>query len=294
MTAPRRSPNWTVPTAPRGTSDSRAASTAFITGGGAGPRIVLPSPAYPGNIFYVSQLGNDSTGNGTLAAPWLTPTGAYNNIVNAFDFGGQTVTLQAVAGHAAFTTTLTVTPWVGGGSFIWDMGGGSIAAAAGDCISIKGGALPGRFIPQNGTLSSVNGSAISLLSASVLKFGTSLTFGACAGPHVDCEGFGLVLPQANYAISGGAYAHLFVVNGTIDNGPVAPIVTISNAPNFGVFAQAIDGFCKLSSATYVNGNTVTGKRFDASANGVVATNGAGPNYFPGNVAGTTGSGGQYV
>jgi hypothetical protein len=37
----------------------------------------------------------------------------------------------------------------------------------------------------------------------------------------------------------------------------------------------------------------TGKRYVAELNGVINTFGGGANYFPGNVAGTTATGGQY-
>lgn len=41
------------------------------------------------------------------------------------------------------------------------------------------------------------------------------------------------------------------------------------------------------------GSAVTGKRYEANVNGIITTNGAGPNYFPGTVAGSTSTGGQY-
>jgi hypothetical protein len=37
----------------------------------------------------------------------------------------------------------------------------------------------------------------------------------------------------------------------------------------------------------------TGKRYDVTENGVISTAGGGANYFPGNAAGTTATGGQY-
>jgi hypothetical protein len=38
----------------------------------------------------------------------------------------------------------------------------------------------------------------------------------------------------------------------------------------------------------------TGARYSALLNGVLYTGGGGANYFPGNAAGSTGSGGQYL
>jgi hypothetical protein len=46
-------------------------------------------------------------------------------------------------------------------------------------------------------------------------------------------------------------------------------------------------------ATWTVAGTATGKRYVASFNGVIDTFGKGANHFPGDVAGTTDSGGQY-
>jgi hypothetical protein len=54
----------------------------------------------------------------------------------------------------------------------------------------------------------------------------------------------------------------------------------------------------VSAMAHINGNTysgaATGKRYAVATNAVLNTNGGGANYFPGDVAGTTATGGQYV
>ncbi|MDH7791872.1 hypothetical protein QBD00_002784 [Ochrobactrum sp. AN78] len=40
--------------------------------------------------------------------------------------------------------------------------------------------------------------------------------------------------------------------------------------------------------------SATGKRYTVYANGTIGTSGSGANYFPGSVAGTVASGGQYL
>ena len=40
--------------------------------------------------------------------------------------------------------------------------------------------------------------------------------------------------------------------------------------------------------------SATGKRFEATVNGVIYSSGAGASYLPGNAAGTTATGGQYI
>ena len=46
--------------------------------------------------------------------------------------------------------------------------------------------------------------------------------------------------------------------------------------------------------TFINPGNVTGPKYFATLNGVINTQGAGVNYFPGTAAGTTAQGGQYA
>lgn len=86
--------------------------------------------------------------------------------------------------------------------------------------------------------------------------------------------------QAFYAAGGVAQSYQLTVNGTRN---------YSNA-----FAVAEDcGVIYFYDQPVVAGS-VTGKRFDASCNGVIKTYGGGANYLPGSVAGTTATGGQYA
>lgn len=66
----------------------------------------------------------------------------------------------------------------------------------------------------------------------------------------------------------------------------------------GTSAFAFFAFASTTSSILADGNTysgsATGARHSAQLNGVIYTNGGGANYFPGNAAGSTASGGQYV
>lgn len=70
-------------------------------------------------------------------------------------------------------------------------------------------------------------------------------------------------------------------------------VTITGTPAIGRFAQA-----QSNASIFANGMTftgsATGNRYDVTTNGVIDTNGGGANFFPGNAAGSTATGGQYV
>jgi hypothetical protein len=277
-----------------------------------GARIILPDSRYPGGtvsgvaygaIFYVATNGVDvpiASGGGTAAAPFLTPNYAVAQMVAALDFGGQAVLLQAVAGHAAFTTKLHITPWVGGGAFIYDGGGGSIAVTVDKAILIDGGPLPGPFTYQNVTLSATFGSAdpnsgrgVDILSASTIHQGAGVTFGACGGHQIFVGTGGFLNIDADYSITGGGVTHWNVGNAGLIFIQNPHTITLTGTPAYtGSFASAV-----LGGTLFVGGQTfsgaATGQRFNASLNGIIATGGGGINYFPGNVAGTTSTGGQY-
>jgi hypothetical protein len=275
MTAPRRSPNWTVPTAPKGTSDNRAASTAFVTGGGAGPRIVLPGAT----TFYVATNGSDANDGLTPATAWATFAHAMAVITGQIDFGGQTVTLQAVAGHAAFTSTLNITPWVGGGAFIFDGANGGNTTTNNPCIAVGPGALPGPVTVQNtGVLSASGNNGTGTVSGIQHKGGgklllSNVNFGACPFAGLWLSGSGGGSPEVSFigssvnTISGNSQFLFFlaafctiVLGGDNPNGQTK--FATSGARTFsGAVLQAILSFADLGAANWdYSGGALTGTR----------------------------------
>jgi hypothetical protein len=75
---------------------------------------------------------------------------------------------------------------------------------------------------------------------------------------------------------------------------VGKTVTLTGTFSFGTaFANAARvGLIEANGNTYTGG-TITGVRYNADLNSVIFTNGGGANYFPGNSAGSTATGGQY-
>ena len=293
----RLNPNWIVPTAPRGTSDNRAASTAFVTGGsgGAGPRIVLNSAT----TFYIADNGNDANDGLASTRPWLTPAHASSVLFgNTYDFGGQAVTLQAVAGHAAFTSGLHLFPWVGGGSFAYDGGGGSISATNDNAIDNLNGALPGQATITNVALSATgsgvfNGRCIFLFSAGVVNIGSGVSFGSAGKFQIQAANASVIFINADYSITGSAFGHWAATTSGIIQTNGSRTITLSGTPNF------TNAFCFANTAATVlaGGNAfvgaATGSRFNVSQAASIIVNGAGLNYFPGSVAGTITAPGTY-
>jgi hypothetical protein len=105
---------------------------------------------------------------------------------------------------------------------------------------------------------------------------------------------GVINFNANYTISGSAGMHLRTqAGGQITyNGGLT--ITVSGTPSFTEFCHAeLCGVILFNSGTLYSGSA-TGTRYNVSLNAAVNTNGGGANFFPGNAAGTTATGGQYA
>jgi hypothetical protein len=71
-------------------------------------------------------------------------------------------------------------------------------------------------------------------------------------------------------------------------------VTLTGTPAFaGSFAQGSSSAGVDASGTTYSGSA-TGARYAATLLGWIYTAGGGPNFFPGNIAGSASSGGQYL
>ncbi len=125
---------------------------------------------------------------------------------------------------------------------------------------------------------------------------SNCNFSACSGNHMYAAAGGSIIIMGSYSISGGAQCHVqAATEGYIEmsSSPDRHVgVTISGNPNFsGGFAVA--GAGSISAANNGFNGSTTGPRYDAHLNGVIFTNNKGINYFPGSVAGSVSTGGQY-
>lgn len=245
--------------------------------------------------YYVRTDGSDSN-NGlanTSGGAFLTLQHAYDVIAGTLDLGGYTVTIQG-GNTPAFTSGLSIAqPWTGGGAVTLDVGGGSITLA-GDNIAVTT-VLPGIFKVQNVSFGTSSASHIFHGGVGNLTIGSGVTFGA-AGFHMVAYATGAIINVgANTTISGGAAAHYYAANGGLINDVSHTITVSANITISTGFAFANTGIIQGFSNTYSLGAfSVTGPRYLSKLNGVVFVNGGGANYFPGNSAGSTATGGQYA
>jgi hypothetical protein len=166
----------------------------------------------------------------------------------------------------------------------------SVTSAAGASSGIPGVTL---IVKDMKVTTTTAGNSLQASNGGVVSY-SNIDFGTCAGNQVHATGGGRISCSGNYAISGGAATHFFA-NGYGYIQCASRTITLSGTPNFSAYFAGCNtpGGIECFSCTF-SGTGATGKRYDVTGNGVIYTGGGGANYYPGNSAGTTATGGQYI
>lgn len=265
-------------------------------------RIILTTAT----TFYVATTGNDSNNGLTSGTPWLTPQHAYSVLSSVYDFGGQNVTVQFAAGTYTYTTSaLQISgPWTGGGNltFLGDTTtpdnvviSVTSPSTTSSCF-LNSSPLPGNVIIKGMKLitDAASRGCIRNIGVGTMQYG-NIDFGSCGGHHTEAANAGAIVQAIGpYTISGGALSNLFAINLGLCIAGSTIAVTLTGTPAFSVaYAVAeLNGVIQGNTGSFTG--SATGPRYSAFLNGVIFTGGAGVNFFPGNSAGSTATGGQYA
>ena len=240
--------------------------------------------------YYVRTDGsnlNDGLSN-TSGGAFLTIQYAVDT-ASKLDNGGYDITIRIGAG--TYTAPIQLKSYVGSGKIIIR---GDLANMTSVLVSVTGDCFNGVIgsLYQIQYMKLVSSSyGLSCALGGLMEF-DNIDFGACTASHLVVGSLGFIQATGNYTISGGSNAHWAVY----DAGNLrvhGRTITITGTPAFsGQFANA-----ERMGGMLVFGNTfsgsATGKRYNAALNGLVFTAGGGASYLPGDVAGTTATGGQY-
>jgi hypothetical protein len=251
--------------------------------------------------YYVRTDGSD--GNNGLAN---SSAGAFLTIQKAIDTAAAldlsiyNVTIQVADG--TYTGAVTVTgPWVGSGSVTLQ---GNTTTPGNVVITTAGAGAAALSVQSGGRLSvtgfklvsSGTGATAGLKSSgSSISVTGAMDFGAANRQMQAALSGGISFASGvAYNISAGAVTHVFCSS----SGNVAiegcTITTTGTVAFSGAFVtSSFLGVVFIDASTFT-GASATGSRYSISANGVVYTAGAATTYLPGNAAGSTASGGQYV
>ncbi|HJO50005.1 MAG TPA: DUF2793 domain-containing protein, partial [Sulfitobacter pontiacus] len=241
-------------------------------------------------IYYVDPLqgGDGQSGRGTGAAAFASLGGAMEEVA-LLDSAGHAVTVQLADGsYDLGASPVAVSAALGGGlvELVGNAGDPDavMMTATGSVIELVSGRLRlrGMRIETSGADPAIRVLPEAVLEVDEVVFGT-------AGGHLDIVG-GRVEGAGSYVIDGDAAYHLRLSQGAVLARGMQT-VTLANTPDFATAFVS----CEMAGQADFSGHgftgTATGKRFDVSSNSVVQSGGT---VLPGDIAGTTHSGGLYL
>lgn len=263
-----------------------------------------------GNLtLYVNTTGADTNTGLNPSIPFKTMQAAVNAGTRNYDFNGNTLTISVANGTYSVTqvaggVAVSVTAMPLGCSAFNIVG--NIASPGSVVLSVNAGVginvTNAVSVNLGGLTITVAGSTVgfNLPSGYGLNVGegslctlTNMAFGSCGTIQVQAAVGGFVIingPVSCTGTTGLSFQALY--SGTLYNTSGATI-TVTGLTCSTAFAGASQG----GSVVWFGGafvGSVTGTKYSATLNGTINTAAAGVNFFPGSVAGTTSTGGQYA
>jgi hypothetical protein len=271
------------------TNSSGAVTVTIPTGGG---RELLTSA----RTYYVRTDGsnlNDGLSNSSGGA-FLTIQKAVD-IASAIDNGGFDITIMVVAG--TYTANTIIKSFVGAGRIIIrgataDMTSTVISTTSSDCFNNASGHYGVYHFEYLKIQTTTSGYGINFMGSGAFTW-QNVAFGACVNSHITVSVGVFGKATGEYTINGGSTNHM----SSFDGGQIrcqSVTVTVSGTPAFSDCFTSVGRVGTILANGITFSGSATGKRYDTSTNGVLYTGGGGANYFPGNSAGTTATGGVYV
>jgi len=245
--------------------------------------------------YYVRTDGNDSN-NGltnTAGGAFLTIQKGIDTIA-ALDISVLTVTLQV--GDGTYTAAVNLKDPVGDGTCVLQGNTTTPSSVVISTTSTDG-------ITSTGTLKwTIKGFKVQTTTSGmcILSQGggrvvlSGVNFGPAGVSHIRSFQGSQVNITESYSILGGGNDHyLAQQHGRILMVPSKVIDLTGTASFVAAFCRTgLMGYVENYSTTFVG--SIAGTRYSASSNSVMNVNGGGANYYPGNVAGSTGTGAQYL
>lgn len=246
--------------------------------------------------YYVRVDGSDSNDGLTNSSggAFLTIQKAVDTVAS-LDCGIFNATVQV--GNGTYTQPVAL-KWVFGSGAYTLQGDTTtpanvvISTTSASCFSASGHPTPWNlkgFKMQTTT----SGQCIQSTNGAFINVTGNVEFGACAGYHMFCSAATLGI-SSNYRITGGAACHINCINSGIMTFGGGSTTTGVGTLAFSQFAFVNRGAGVVHFGGTFSGGTYTGTRYLVASVGYIDTNGGGANYFPGNAAGSTSGGGQYV
>jgi len=258
------------------------------------PREVLTA----NRTYYVLTTGSDSNTGlvNTSGGAFLTGQKAIDTVA-ALDLSIYNVTIQFGAG--TYTQNLVLKTLVGSGSVTLQGDTTTpsnvvLSPASGSCLNVSN--ITGLWNITGFKTISAGGAIQLLVSGAYLNIGV-MDYGDAAsnGIHI-YEGTGARINQSAVAttISATTFGyHIYLDNNSVFYGNSTRATTLTGNPTFISYVSATNGANLRNGVETFSGSVTSGSKYNISQNATVASAG-GANPYPGTIAGTTSTGGQYV
>jgi len=133
-----------------------------------------------------------------------------------------------------------------------------------------------------------SGAVLQIANSATVTIGTAVNFGACAGRHIDVRR-SAVVNATSYFITGSAFSHVLAEEGGHFS-HLDGTVSLSGTPAWGGAGWVASAASTISCYNTTISGAATGMRYAVSTGASINTFGSGANYFPGNAAGSAGTG----
>lgn len=256
----------------------------------------------PITIYVNPSTGNDSTNTGlSSGSPFLTIQHAWTVLLQSYDLVGNVATIQLADG--TYTSGL-----VASGEMVGAIGPvsiivqGNVGTPANVTFNFTGTAISAVNNAQltvtgmllGGLLGSgQSGNGISVGTGGIVLVGASVQFGTCAAAHMLVQQNGQININNACSIVAAAPKHISASGAGSSVNYGALTVTITGSPAFSTNFFSADTLALIDSSSASFSGAATGTRWLASANAVIKT-ATGPNNLPGNVNGSSTTGGQGI
>ena len=246
--------------------------------------------------FYISPTGNDSDDGLTPTTAFLTGQAAWDAAL-LVDLNGHSLFLQFANGTYTNPINCQGRPLgLGANNGIVITGNmaqpsqvifstaniSCITAGNGAVVQVQGVTLTATGVP---TSYQNMGAGLHADADGFIVFGT-VVFQHCDWAHIVALGSGNVTSFGNpYTIAGGSGRHIIgAIGGYATN--VNSAVSLTGNPAFGAAFVDCESHGIVSCYGAAFSGAATGPRFYVATGGLIHTNGAGPTFLPGSVAGT--------
>lgn len=259
-------------------------------------------------LYVNGSTGADTNAGTSPTAAFKTVQAAVNAVYRSYDFNGNACTVSVANGSyvisgAAGITALSLqgTPVGLNGSInlvgntaspgsvtIGVTNGNGIIASLGAAVALNGftitttGTSVGLVTPSGYGVSALTGASVVVSNCVIGNCGSTQLWAATGG-FLQVSG-SLTLTGTTPASFSSGYSGTLWANGAT--------VTVTGLTSTDFVSCSTGSTFEAVGMTFVG--TVVGQKYAISTCGSIVTNGAGVNYFPGNTAGASGTGGQYV